>query len=601
MRSLKLVLALVALFSAGVALAQVPTACTGITFTRNLFVGVRGDDVRCLQALLNQDPETQVAASGPGSPGNETTYFGTLTRAAVVRFQEKYASEILSPAGWVRGTGYVGPLTRAKLNSLLAGEVPTPPTPPAPTPTPTPTPAPTTGVEGTLNAKDEPLPTGVEIYAGEQNKAVMAFKLEAKDSDIRIDRIDLHFNTRPHRCLTYVSLYDGEHPIKGLTLSSGVVTEISSSEYRVRLIGLDFTVPKDSSKTITVKVSAVPVYPTGCGTIRVWVPQNGVRGIDGAGLQQLAPTSGPLNGKQFTAAGTLQGVLRSGVAADTPEGVAIISSTGQTEVELAKFTVKAEQTDVTLKEVYIDIDEGGNNNVTLTKLLAVNLYDGTTLVGTVTPTQEGYANFTDLRVAISKDTTKTLVVKGNFDSSAKNTYYTAKLRSGYGVKGEDVNENSVSDTNERTAKKVYLYTVAPLISDVTVTSQASDQNGSGGKETISGTITFKVTAKGGDIWISKDVADLDVEAQPSSGAAQSANAVLTTSATAGNWGYHVPENQSITFTVNAVYSISSGSGFWRLAVTKFKWNSSDSSNDAIEWTEEWAIGKLRTNYEYLTY
>ena len=87
-------------------------------FARNLRLGDSGQDVFRLQALLNSNPLTAVASFGPGSPGLETLYFGTLTLNAVTRFQELYRSEILTPLALYSGTGYVGPSTRAKLNNL---------------------------------------------------------------------------------------------------------------------------------------------------------------------------------------------------------------------------------------------------------------------------------------------------------------------------------------------------------------------------------------------------------------------------------------------------------------------------------------------------
>ena len=92
------------------------TSCAVVS--RNLWVGISGSDVKILQEVLNRDNRTRLAIVGPGSPGNETMYFGPVTKAAVIKFQEIYKSEVLTPVGLASGSGYVGTFTRAKILTL---------------------------------------------------------------------------------------------------------------------------------------------------------------------------------------------------------------------------------------------------------------------------------------------------------------------------------------------------------------------------------------------------------------------------------------------------------------------------------------------------
>lgn len=85
---------------------------------RALRIGMSGEDVRTLQIALNSDPSTQVAMSGPGSPGNESRNFGPATARALARFQEQFAGDILTPAGLTKGSGILGSRTRSMLRTL---------------------------------------------------------------------------------------------------------------------------------------------------------------------------------------------------------------------------------------------------------------------------------------------------------------------------------------------------------------------------------------------------------------------------------------------------------------------------------------------------
>jgi len=80
----------------------------GFTYTRDLHVGMQGDDIKNLQSFLidqNKGPVAQALAK-VGATG----FFGNLTRAALAEFQKA--------VGIIPAKGYFGPKTKAFIKSL---------------------------------------------------------------------------------------------------------------------------------------------------------------------------------------------------------------------------------------------------------------------------------------------------------------------------------------------------------------------------------------------------------------------------------------------------------------------------------------------------
>ncbi len=77
-------------------------------FTRDLQLGVNHPEVQLLQRYLNSQGYT-ISLSGAGSLGNETTFFGSLTQNALIKFQKEKG---ISPA-----VGYFGPITRQYISN----------------------------------------------------------------------------------------------------------------------------------------------------------------------------------------------------------------------------------------------------------------------------------------------------------------------------------------------------------------------------------------------------------------------------------------------------------------------------------------------------
>jgi hypothetical protein len=96
---------LVMLFS--LAVMVIPFLVSAETLSRQLQVGSRGADVSALQTFLAADSSLYPS-------GLVTGYFGSLTRAAVIRFQARNG---------ISQVGRVGPQTLAAINAQMGGTI----------------------------------------------------------------------------------------------------------------------------------------------------------------------------------------------------------------------------------------------------------------------------------------------------------------------------------------------------------------------------------------------------------------------------------------------------------------------------------------------
>ncbi len=360
-----------------------PGACSGITFSSNLSQGMSGSDVKCLQAILNQSADTQVAASGVGSAGNETLYFGALTKAAVVKFQEKYASEVLTPIGLTAGTGFVGAKTIAKLNSLLVSAPPVTP--------------PVVGVPLSV-ALTADSPAAANLQKGTANNVLAKFTFTGSDTaDTYVTGLTLkHYGNAADATIT-AKIFD-ENDIQVGTDRS-VVGGLSSFVLVPALV-----VPKNGTKTISIAANI------GSGAETLTTVQFG---IDAASSIVGAAFTGsyPIKGNVFTIvpAGTL-GSITLGDYANPPK---LAVKIGEKDIILESFIVSAgSREDVLIKQITIDNASGTNVDSDITNI-RIREVGGAVVAGPVNLLNRKATLNLSSSVLLTKGTSKKFEVVGD--------------------------------------------------------------------------------------------------------------------------------------------------------------------------------------------
>jgi hypothetical protein len=391
-------------------------ACAGIaSLTRNLAQGMSGADVKCAQGILNADPATQIASVGAGSPGYETTFFGGLTKVAVVKFQNKYAAEVLAPSGLTAGTGYVGSATRAKMNTMIAGgggTVTPPPSGGGGTVTPPPV---ATGAGLTVALADDNTVAGTIVAdntgatdSAQSSIAIIKVKLTNGDSSaVKLTQIKLtRSGISADSDIANAYLYEGDTLVAEYSsFSLGVLTFSSAA-------GI-VSIPAGGSKVLTLKVDLT--NNTGSGkTIRFAVTAATDVTSDASAVKGTYPVMG--------------NYMSTAVASDLGQMVVASSTSPSSTVDpqnnFEMFTGTLNANDQKMELRLIKFTNTGS--VTVSDLANFKLYDGATQIGTSVAAMASDKTVTfDLTgspLVIDKGITKTLRLKGDIVAGTSRTF-----------------------------------------------------------------------------------------------------------------------------------------------------------------------------------
>lgn len=473
---------------------------TSAAVTSDLTVGSSGAQVSALQGALVAQGHLVMPA------GVATGYFGSLTKSAVQKWQA---------ANGVSATGYFGPLSRAKYNASA----------PAVTAPVSTVGISTPGVEGTIAVSVNPSPAaGTKLYEGEQKKQILGLKLEAKASDIKVERIkiDLDSVTNTGDNLTYTKIaskiyvMDGSTVLASADLNSTTVVK-DGSDYFITLSGFGYVVPANSTKVLYIALDAKASWDSAYDndSWSLGIPANGLRGIDGVGVNEYGPSTA--FSREFTSAADLvdSATLAVSLNSASPETNQVICKSGTDTndcdlLELMKVDFKAEKDNVTITDLVVDLVRTNNATPATTNVATTTvayLYDGSTLIGSAsvagTSATVSGATFADIDYVIPRDTTKTLSVKVDVRTAqlASDTY-AADIDTA-DVTAENSAGTAITESGTAQGKTLTIRKVGPQVTLVSksIVGPATPQNNgvttNVSTSTLTATFNIKIKAVGG--------------------------------------------------------------------------------------------------------
>jgi hypothetical protein len=318
-----------------------------------------------------------------------------MTKAAVVKFQNKYASEVLTPYGLTAGTGFFGTASRAKANAMIAAGVGTG----------TGTVTPATGSYTVSLAANQPSGT---LGEGSAYNPVLKINVSAGTTAQSITSV-----TVQRTGLSIDSNVDGVLVADETGVRHGNIVSLANGTATITFTNSPIAVAAGTTKTISIQLNMKP-------DAAVAVNFSGTMGINLTAMSGT-PAGLPLVGNTFTLVDTnaTMGTLTTDVV--TISAAAVNKDIGSTGYEIQKFEMAAgANEDINLKSLTIyQNGTAADTDIANIKLVAP---DGTVLATVATPTNK-YVTF-DISAApykIAKGVTKNLAVKLDVVSGSSRT------------------------------------------------------------------------------------------------------------------------------------------------------------------------------------
>jgi len=549
--------------------------CAGLV--RDLTLGSTGSDVAVLQTFLEQKGYLTIPF------GVSKGYFGTLTRAAVSRYQV---------ANGIYPTyGYFGPLTRGRLVAACATTVPTP------------TPGDDDDNDDDLSGGDGDFrdfdilsnPSDESVEEGE-DKAVLGFEFEADDSDLRVDRIDVEVsadgNERPWRFLETLTLYNGDDEVASIDASDeDVWDEIGSTdEYEATFSDVDAIIDEGDMAEMYIHVetrssiddSDLPV------TWTISIPQDGVRAVNAEGRDVFEGNIEETFELEVADSSDLDTTLKASENED--QSIEVDDSTDVTEeVLLYTFTVEAQDGDINIDEVNVTLATTTGTVASLGDIVkTLYLFIDGDEVGS--ESGDTAVSFEDIDFDLSEDDEVTVEVFADVEGTDDGDQFV----SGDGIKVTGLtidyvdsqdDDQTQSDLETTDGGDIVFYTTGITADFVNSSAVATYGSFAGDNDRAVFTITFEVTAFGtDDIYIGgandTDSTNNGINYTISNpGAAVITKAELTSNAEEGdNDTYVVSAGDTETFTFEVEVSDASTVDpdvAQRLTITGIKWDVDD--------------------------